>query len=142
MVALCCTGYTPLPGPLCHGVIDRSVTVHLVGYDRANHAGSGDDNVLNAVIAEKPPPDDGATTDGIPGLTGWAEIRIPKPRVDGLAHDRRPTRAPGPAFRPDRQGHRGTGRVTDLEHSRLSLPAISALTLAAFAVAVWSAFAR
>ncbi|CAM5468983.1 peptidoglycan-binding protein [Streptomyces aurantiogriseus] len=65
MVELCRTGYTSLPGPLCHGVIDRSGTVHLVGYGRANHAGSGDDDVLEAVIAEKPlTPDNEANTDG------------------------------------------------------------------------------
>ncbi|MEW2300065.1 peptidoglycan-binding protein [Streptomyces sp. NPDC006655] len=72
MVELCRTGYTSLPGPLCHGVIDRSGTVHLVGYGRANHAGSGDDDVLKAVIAEKPlPPDDEANTDGNPHFYGF-----------------------------------------------------------------------
>ncbi|MFF2566689.1 peptidoglycan-binding protein [Streptomyces sp. NPDC058084] len=65
MVELCRTGYTSLPGPLCHGVIDRSGTVHLVGYGRTNHAGAGDSDVLKAVIAEKPlPPDNEADTDG------------------------------------------------------------------------------
>ncbi|MCH0562133.1 peptidoglycan-binding protein [Streptomyces sp. MUM 2J] len=65
MVELCRTGYTSLPGPLCHGVIDRSGTVHLVGYGRTNHAGAGDDDVLRAVIAEQPlPPDNEANTDG------------------------------------------------------------------------------
>ncbi|GGL03420.1 peptidoglycan-binding protein [Streptomyces flaveus] len=72
MVELCRTGYTSLPGPLCHGVIDRSGTVHLVGYGRANHAGSGDDEVLKAVIAEKPlPPDNEANTDGNPHFYGF-----------------------------------------------------------------------
>ncbi|WP_236244213.1 peptidoglycan-binding protein [Streptomyces sp. CC210A] len=65
MVELCRTGYTSLPGPLCHGVIDRSGTVHLVGYGRTNHAGAGDDDVLRAVIAEQPlPPDNETNTDG------------------------------------------------------------------------------
>jgi hypothetical protein len=72
MVELCRTGYTTLPGPLCHGVIDRSGTVHLVGYGRANHAGSGDDDVLKAVIAEKPlPPDNESNTDGNPHFYGF-----------------------------------------------------------------------
>ncbi|AIA03439.1 N-acetylmuramoyl-L-alanine amidase [Streptomyces noursei] len=53
MVELCRAGYQDLPGPLCHGVIDRSGTVHLVGYGRTNHAGQGDTDVLLAVIAEK-----------------------------------------------------------------------------------------
>ncbi|MFE0477023.1 peptidoglycan-binding protein [Streptomyces sp. NPDC058947] len=72
IVELCRTGYTSLPGPLCHGVIDRSGTVHLVGYGRANHAGSGDDDVLKAVIAEQPlPPDNEANTDGNPHFYGF-----------------------------------------------------------------------
>ncbi|WP_434596339.1 N-acetylmuramoyl-L-alanine amidase [Streptomyces sp. A5-4] len=58
-------GYAGLPGPLCHGMIAKNGTVHLVGYGRANHAGNGDDDVLRAVIAEKAlPPDNEANTDG------------------------------------------------------------------------------
>jgi hypothetical protein len=72
MVELCRTGYSSLPGPLCHGVIDRSGTVHLVGYGRANHAGTGDDDVLRAVIAEtKLPPDNEASTDGNSAFYGF-----------------------------------------------------------------------
>lgn len=52
-VELCRTGYDDLPGPLCHGVITKDGTVHLVGHGRANHAGLGDDDVLRAVIAER-----------------------------------------------------------------------------------------
>lgn len=64
-VAICRNGYTSLPGPLCHGVIDKQGVVHLVGYGRANHAGSGDGDVLAAVIAEKPlPAANEANTDG------------------------------------------------------------------------------
>ncbi|WP_173476361.1 N-acetylmuramoyl-L-alanine amidase [Streptomyces sp. 150FB] len=64
-VALCRDGYEGLPGPLCHGVVAKDGTVHLVGYGRANHAGSGDDDVLRAVIAEKAlPPDNETNTDG------------------------------------------------------------------------------
>ena len=64
-VRLCRDGHPDLPGPLCHGVITKDGTVHLVGYGRANHAGLGDDDVLRAVIAEKPlPPDNEANTDG------------------------------------------------------------------------------
>ncbi|WP_424922508.1 peptidoglycan-binding protein [Streptomyces sp. wa53] len=51
-VALCRNGYAALPGPLCHGVIDKAGTVHLVGHGRANHAGGGDPAVLRRVIAE------------------------------------------------------------------------------------------
>ncbi|WP_371624039.1 N-acetylmuramoyl-L-alanine amidase [Streptomyces sp. NBC_01116] len=64
-VALCRNGHSALPGPLCHGVIAKDGTVHLVGYGRANHAGLGDDDVLKAVVAEKAlPTDNEANTDG------------------------------------------------------------------------------
>ncbi|SEP56712.1 N-acetylmuramoyl-L-alanine amidase [Streptomyces radiopugnans] len=64
-VEICRTGYSTLPGPLCHGVITKDGRVHLVGHGRANHAGMGDDDVLRAVIAERSlPPDNEANTDG------------------------------------------------------------------------------
>ncbi|MFF3019562.1 N-acetylmuramoyl-L-alanine amidase [Streptomyces sp. NPDC057939] len=64
-VALCRDGHADLPGPLCHGVIAKDGRVHLVGHGRTNHAGSGDSDVLAAVIAEKRlPPDHSADTDG------------------------------------------------------------------------------
>lgn len=52
-VKLCFNGYTGLPGPLCQGVISRDGTVHLIGNGRANHAGGGDPNVLQAVKDER-----------------------------------------------------------------------------------------
>lgn len=65
-------GYSALPGPLCHGMIDKAGTVHLVGYGRANHAGLGDPDVLNAVIAERAlPHDDQATVDGNRAFYGF-----------------------------------------------------------------------
>jgi hypothetical protein len=67
-VEICRTGYTDLPGPLCHGVIAKDGTVYVVGYGRANHAGLGDPDVLNAVIAESyatvPPADNQTSVDG------------------------------------------------------------------------------
>ncbi|MEW2567623.1 N-acetylmuramoyl-L-alanine amidase [Streptomyces sp. NPDC047070] len=64
-VEICRDGYSSLPGPLCHGVITKDGRVHLVGYGRANHAGLGDDDVLRAIIDERPlPGDDEANTDG------------------------------------------------------------------------------
>jgi N-acetylmuramoyl-L-alanine amidase len=51
-VALCYDGRSDLPGPLCHGVITKDGSVHLVGNGRANHAGAGDPDVLAAVVAE------------------------------------------------------------------------------------------
>ncbi|SDL43253.1 LysM domain-containing protein [Streptomyces indicus] len=76
-VALCRTGHMTLPGPLCHGVIDKKGVVHVVGYGRANHAGSGDDDVLRAVIAEgKLPPDNEANTDGNSRFYGFECINL------------------------------------------------------------------
>lgn len=81
MVQLCYDGYRELPGPLCHGVIDKKGVVHLVGYGRANHAGLGDDDVLRAVIAEgKLPADNEMTTDGNRHFYGFECIN----RGDGV----------------------------------------------------------
>lgn len=59
IVDYCYNGSAALPGPLAHGVIDKNGEVWLIGNGRANHAGGGDGDVLNAVIAEsymtKPP---------------------------------------------------------------------------------------
>ena len=70
-VNICRNGYTALPGPLCHGVIAKDGTVHLVGYGRANHAGGGDPRVLAAVQAEdydeRPPKPTVGNADGIDG---------------------------------------------------------------------------
>lgn len=64
-VALCYNGHSTLPGPLCHAVGRNDGTVALVSNGRANHAGSGDDDVLRAVINETtlPAPNE-ANTDG------------------------------------------------------------------------------
>ena len=64
-ISICRKGYASLPGPLCHGVICKQGHVHVVGYGRANHAGLGDDDVLRAVVDERPlPADNEANTDG------------------------------------------------------------------------------
>ncbi|WP_328657857.1 peptidoglycan recognition protein family protein [Streptomyces sp. NBC_00334] len=64
-VEICRAGHSDLPGPLCHGVIAKDGTIYLVGYGRANHAGLGDDDVLQAVINERAlPADNDANTDG------------------------------------------------------------------------------
>lgn len=61
-------GISGLPGPLCQFGLAQDGTVHLVGWGRANHAGLGDPDVLNAVINENygkyPPADNQATVDG------------------------------------------------------------------------------
>lgn len=64
-VELCYNGHATLPGPLCHTVGAKDGRLFMVGHGRANHAGSGDGDVLRAVIDEKPLPSDNETnTDG------------------------------------------------------------------------------
>lgn len=76
-VRICRDGYPGLPGPLCHGVIAKDGTVHLVGYGRTNHAGLGDDDVLRAVIAETAlPTDNEANTDGNRHFYGWEAVNL------------------------------------------------------------------
>lgn len=89
-VNLCYDGHSALPGPLCHGVIAKDGTVYLVGSGRANHAGSGDDDVLRAVVDERPlPADNEANTDGNRYFYGFECINLgdgkdpwPKAQVD------------------------------------------------------------
>lgn len=71
-------GYASLPGPLCHGMIAKNGTVHLVGYGRTNHAGGGDPAVLGQVIAEsyasRPTAPTKGNADGVDGnahFYGW-----------------------------------------------------------------------
>lgn len=61
-------GVSGLPGPLCQFGLDQDGVVHLIGWGRANHAGNGDPDVLNAVINENygkyPPADNESRVDG------------------------------------------------------------------------------
>ena len=76
-VDICYDGYSGLPGPLCHGVIDKQGHVHLVGNGRANHAGLGDSDVLRAVVNEsKLPADNEADTDGNRHFYGFECINL------------------------------------------------------------------
>jgi hypothetical protein len=45
-------GSSQLPGPLCHGYIDKKGVVHMISPGRANHAGGGDPAVLKQVTDE------------------------------------------------------------------------------------------
>ena len=77
-VSMCYDGHSELPGPLCHGVIAKDGTVYLVGNGRANHAGSGDGDVLAAVIAEKailPTPNEN-NTDGNVHFYGFECVNL------------------------------------------------------------------
>ncbi|MGW0545298.1 peptidoglycan-binding protein [Streptomyces griseoincarnatus] len=93
-VELCYNGHSALPGPLCHGVIDKTGVVHLVGHGRTNHAGLGDDDVLQAVIAERElPPDNEANTDGNRHFYGFECVNLgdgkdPWPAAQLLAIER------------------------------------------------------
>ncbi|GHF48176.1 peptidoglycan-binding protein [Streptomyces morookaense] len=76
-VELCYDGYDELPGPLCHGVIDKDGVVHLVGNGRANHAGTGDGDVLSAVVGESALPRPTANdTDGNARFYGFECINL------------------------------------------------------------------
>lgn len=61
-VTFCHRGTPALPGPLCIGVVTKSGLVHLVGYGRTNHAGSGSAGVLAAVRADTRLPAPGTDT--------------------------------------------------------------------------------
>ncbi len=47
-------GYAGLPGPLCQFGIDSNGAIYMIGWGRANHAGAGDDRVLDRVMKEDP----------------------------------------------------------------------------------------
>ncbi|MGW7398127.1 peptidoglycan recognition protein family protein [Streptomyces cyaneofuscatus] len=94
-VELCYNGHSTLPGPLCHGVIDKAGTVHLVGNGRTNHAGLGDGDVLRAVAAEAKtlPADNEANTDGNRHFYGFECVNLgngqdPWPAAQLLAIER------------------------------------------------------
>ncbi|AMW13435.1 peptidoglycan-binding protein [Streptomyces qaidamensis] len=80
VVGLIFHGHSALPGPLATGCITKDGVVHLTGNGRANHAGGGDRDVLDAVIGESygtyPPPThehDGSAgaVDGNARFYGW-----------------------------------------------------------------------
>jgi hypothetical protein len=93
-VTLCYDGRSDLPGPLCHGVIAKDGTVHLVGNGRANHAGAGDPDVLAAVVAERAtlPAPRLRTTDGNTHFYGFECVNMgdgkdpwPEVQLDAIA---------------------------------------------------------
>ena len=100
---LCYDGYASLPGPLCHGVIDKKGEVHLVGNGRANHAGLGDDDVLRAVINE---------TEAARRQRGRHGRQPPLLRL----RVRQPRRRQGPVARGAEGGHREGRRPRSAAH--------------------------
>lgn len=77
-IELCRKGRDDLPGPLYQVVVDKEGTCHLIGWGRANHAGLGDDDVLQAVIREQlpfPRPNE-ANTDGNARFYGIALLNM------------------------------------------------------------------
>lgn len=76
-VSMCYRGHAKLPGPLCHGVIAKNGTVYLVGNGRVNHAGTGDRDVLRAVIKEaRLPHDNQKNVDGNRYFYGFECINL------------------------------------------------------------------
>jgi hypothetical protein len=53
-LALCISGRPDLSGPLCHIVLGRSGTAHLIAANVANHAGPGAAEVLDRVVRDEP----------------------------------------------------------------------------------------
>lgn len=95
-VSLCYNGRSDLPGPLCHAVSAKDGRVFLVSNGRANHAGSGDDDVLRAVVNESygstPPAPNEQNTDGNDRFYGIECINLgngrdpwPEVQVDAMA---------------------------------------------------------
>lgn len=79
-VDICWDGYAALPGPLCHGVIDKKGVVYLISKGRSNHAGSGDPDVKTAVVNESygdyPPDPNENTVDGNDFLYGFECVNL------------------------------------------------------------------
>ncbi|WP_405925399.1 N-acetylmuramoyl-L-alanine amidase [Streptomyces sp. NBC_00035] len=68
---LCFKGRSDLPGPLCHAWLGKTDGLWLIGHGRANHAGSVDLDVLNALREETTlPKDNQANADGNDVLYG------------------------------------------------------------------------
>ncbi len=53
-LSTCINGRSDLPGPLCHIVLGRSGTAHLIAANIANHAGRGAKEVLDLVRRDEP----------------------------------------------------------------------------------------
>ncbi|CAL9663064.1 hypothetical protein SUDANB105_07103 [Streptomyces sp. enrichment culture] len=99
VVDLIYDGHSTLPGPLATGCITKDGRVHLTANGRANHAGGGDPDVLDAVVNESygdyPPPThehqgSSGAIDGNARFYGWecankGDGTDPWPRVQYVA---------------------------------------------------------
>lgn len=64
--SFCFTGNASLPGPLCHTHLAKNGTATMIGYGRANHAGTFAQNAYNAMLNESsthPRPDSSEPVD-------------------------------------------------------------------------------
>lgn len=85
-------GYSGLPGPLCHGMIDKDGSTTMIGWGRTNHAGLGDATVLRRVTAETPPYEPRfASVDGNARFYGFECVNLgngkdpwPKAQIEGI----------------------------------------------------------
>lgn len=68
-------GRSDLPGPLCHeGLdVDRGV-IYMIGSGRTNHAGSGDPDTLNLILADAMPLDREVRPDQSSGVDGNSNL--------------------------------------------------------------------
>lgn len=74
-------GYSTLPGPLCQAGGAPNGDIYLIGHGRCNHAGGGDQAVLDLVIADKVPMDrelkpNRGNSDGVDGNSHFYGLEV------------------------------------------------------------------
>ena len=80
-------GRPDLPGPLCHWGMDDDGHAVLIGWGRANHAGRGAANVLDALLADRPVPRPGPdSVDGNARLYGQETMYSGRKRMTPAAY--------------------------------------------------------
>ncbi|CAL9666517.1 hypothetical protein SUDANB145_07188 (plasmid) [Streptomyces sp. enrichment culture] len=99
---LCWSGTSDLPGPLCHTHLAKDGTATMVGYGRANHAGTFATNAFNAMLNESsthPRPDASEPT-----AAPTTPARSPRTRRRERPHLRHRDREPRQRTRPVPRG--------------------------------------
>jgi hypothetical protein len=75
-LSLCFNGTDALPGPLCHTHLAKDGTATMVGYGRANHAGTFAQNAHDAVVAESSVHPRPSTSEPVDGNRHYYGIEI------------------------------------------------------------------